>query len=73
MKKVSMMKKAISVLLSTCMIVSVLAAGMTVSAADGETGTEATAATEVYYSGQKLNSETPYLLIGKAPGAASTV
>ena len=72
MKKVSMMKKAISALLSACMIVSVLAAGMTVSAADGETGTEATAATEVYYSGQKLNSETPYLLIGKAPGAAST-
>ena len=72
MKKVSMMKKAISVFLSVCMIVSVFAMGMTVSAADGETGTEATAATEVYYSGQKLNSETPYLLIGKAPGAAKT-
>ena len=72
MKKVSMMKKVISALLSACMIVSVLAAGVTVSAADGETGTETTAATEVYYSGQRLNSGTPYLLIGKATEAAST-
>ena len=30
------------------------------------------AASVVYYSGERLDSDTPYLLIGKAPGAAST-
>lgn len=32
----------------------------------------ADAASVVYYSGERLDSDTPYLLIGKAPGAAST-
>ena len=66
------MKKVISAFLSICMIVSVLAMGMTVSAADDETGTDSVTATEVYYSGQKLNSDTPYLLSGKAEGASNT-
>lgn len=51
------------------MTISVLAIGITVSADEAEASTKAT---YVYYSGQKLDSATPYLLMGKAADATST-
>ena len=46
------------------MVVSVLATGITVSAADGETGTEPVTATEVWYCGAKLDATNKYLMTG---------
>lgn len=51
------------------MTISVLAIGITVSADEAGASTKAT---YVYYSGQKLDSATPYLLMGKAADATST-
>lgn len=65
------MKKIISALLSICMTISVLAIGTAVSA-EGETEATATNATEVWYSGVKLDAASPYLLRGKATGASTT-
>lgn len=51
------MKKIISAILSMCMIISVFAAmNITVSAGGG-----GTAAATVYYCGEKLDADTPYL------------
>lgn len=59
------MKKIISAILSMCMAAAAVSAiPVRVSAA--------AAASEMYYSGEKLDSSTPYLLIGKAEGAQST-
>ena len=51
------------------MTISVFAIGITVSADEAEASNKAT---YVYYSGQKLDSATPYLLMGKAADATST-
>ena len=51
------------------MTISVFAIGITVSADEAEASNNAT---YVYYSGQKLDSATPYLLMGKAADATST-
>ena len=51
------------------MTISVFAIGITVSADEAEASNKAT---YVYYSGEKLDSSTPYLLIGKAEVTEST-
>lgn len=63
------MRKIISAILSICMIISVLTAmNITVSADGGGTAAEA-----VYYCGERLDEDTPYLLAGKPTGASSTI
>lgn len=64
------MKKVVSALLGICMVVSLIA-GMGLTAFAEETQTAGAA--EVWFCGEKLDSETPYLLIGKNSSGASVV